>query len=147
MNTSQFRFTPASSSSYLVAVSDYQRKLLCGHLFCPATDRSYSFSCLMELLLLMQSEMDTVDCPQRGTEPRLFQDSPWQPAPQPTAHTFSGPRLASFTINVLFRHNASWQGIVTWNEQALESRFRSALELLSLIDNALSALPGTGGPT
>lgn len=147
MSAPQSRVFPVSGSSYLIIVSEYRRKLLRGHLCCPSKDRSYPFDCLMELLLLMQREMDAADYPQRSMEPRLFQDSTWQAALPPADHAAPGPRLASFTVTVLFRHNASWQGVVTWNERMLESRFRSALELLSLLDNALSALPGTGGPT
>ena len=45
--------------------------------------------------------------------------------------------LASFSIRLLFRQNASWQGILTWIEGGQEQYFRSVLELVLLMDNAL----------
>jgi len=40
---------------------------------------------------------------------------------------------------ILFRQNASWQGSVVWVEGRQEERFRSALELVLLMDSALTA--------
>ena len=47
-------------------------------------------------------------------------------------------KVATFFIRVLFRQNASWQGSVFWHEGKQEERFRSVLELLLLINSALS---------
>lgn len=44
-----------------------------------------------------------------------------------------------FIVNVQFRQNASWQGTVKWAEQNQEVRFRSTLELLKIMDGALTA--------
>ena len=42
-----------------------------------------------------------------------------------------------FIVEVLYQEHASWQGKVTWiNENKVQS-FRSALELLRLIDSTL----------
>jgi hypothetical protein len=38
---------------------------------------------------------------------------------------------------VLFRQNASWQGSITWMEGKQEQSFRSALELIFLMNSAL----------
>jgi hypothetical protein len=43
----------------------------------------------------------------------------------------------TFIIKILDRQNASWQGSVTWAEEGRTQNFRSALELLKLIDGAL----------
>lgn len=43
----------------------------------------------------------------------------------------------TFIVKVLDRQNATWQGSVTWVEERKEQHFRSALELLKLIDGAL----------
>ena len=48
-------------------------------------------------------------------------------------------RLAPFIVRILFRQNASWQGSVVWVEGRQEERFRSALELVLLMDSALTA--------
>lgn len=43
----------------------------------------------------------------------------------------------TFMVHVQYRQNATWQGQVTWVEQKQTVQFRSALELLKLIDSAL----------
>ena len=44
---------------------------------------------------------------------------------------------STFVINVLHRQNATWQGQLHWVEKNKSQNFRSALELLKLIDSAL----------
>ena len=43
----------------------------------------------------------------------------------------------SFIVNILQQQNASWQGTVTWVEDNKTQSFRSALELIRLIDSTL----------
>lgn len=45
---------------------------------------------------------------------------------------------ATFIIQVQFRQNASWQGTITWAEKKKTMRYRSTLEMLKLMDEALS---------
>lgn len=44
-----------------------------------------------------------------------------------------------FVIKILNTQNASWQGTITWTETDKTEPFRSALELIKLIDNAVLA--------
>lgn len=43
----------------------------------------------------------------------------------------------TFIVEVCCRENASWQGKVTWADKGPSEYFRSALELLKLMDQAL----------
>ncbi|MDD3369763.1 MAG: hypothetical protein PHP50_12935 [Lachnospiraceae bacterium] len=43
----------------------------------------------------------------------------------------------SFVVNIKGQENHSWQGTLTWVEGKKQENFRSALELLKLIDSAL----------
>ena len=43
----------------------------------------------------------------------------------------------TFVIQVLNTQNATWQGTVTWTDGKKKESFRSALELIKLIDSAL----------
>lgn len=45
--------------------------------------------------------------------------------------------LGTFVINVKYRENATWQGEVTWADKKQKKCFRSALELVKMIDEAL----------
>ena len=42
-------------------------------------------------------------------------------------------------MRVLFRQHASWQGELLWLEKDARQSFRSALELITLMDSALRA--------
>ena len=43
----------------------------------------------------------------------------------------------TFVIKILNKQHSTWQGSVTWVEEQKTQNFRSALELLKLIDGAL----------
>lgn len=44
---------------------------------------------------------------------------------------------ATFVVQIQYRQNATWQGRVVWAEKNEAKQFRSALELIKLIDSAL----------
>ena len=44
----------------------------------------------------------------------------------------------TFIVQVQYRQNTTWQGQVLWAEKNEKEHFRSALELIRMIDNALS---------
>ncbi len=46
---------------------------------------------------------------------------------------------ATFVVSVLYRQNATWQGTVKWIEGGTEQKFRSALELIKLLDHAVDS--------
>ena len=46
----------------------------------------------------------------------------------------------TFIINVKCRQNRTWQGTVKWIEGQNEVPFRSALELIKLIDSAMEVV-------
>lgn len=43
----------------------------------------------------------------------------------------------TFIVNVKFRRNATWQGTVTMKQANKEVNFRSALELIKIMDQAI----------
>lgn len=45
---------------------------------------------------------------------------------------------ATFVIHVQFRQNATWQGTIQWVDEKKEQHFRSTLEMLRLLDDALA---------
>ena len=50
--------------------------------------------------------------------------------------------LGSFIIRVQHRQNSSWQGRITWIEKNQTMYFRSALELMKLMEDALDSVSG-----
>ena len=49
----------------------------------------------------------------------------------------NGSNKATFVVQVQFCENSSWQGTLSWTDQRKEQHFRSALELVKLMDEAL----------
>ena len=47
-------------------------------------------------------------------------------------------RNTSFDVTVCCKQNATWQGQIHWVEKNQDQNFRSALEMLKLMDEALS---------
>ena len=45
----------------------------------------------------------------------------------------------TFVVHVMYRHHSTWQGDIFWVERQEKVFFRSVLEMLKLIDNALDA--------
>lgn len=43
----------------------------------------------------------------------------------------------TFILNIKYRRNATWQGEITWIDKKETRKFRSALELVKMIDGAL----------
>lgn len=52
-------------------------------------------------------------------------------------HMDKKKKSGTFVVHVKCCENATWQGDVTWAEQNTKENFRSALELIRLIDGAL----------
>ena len=48
----------------------------------------------------------------------------------------------TFLIDIYSRQHATWQGAVTWVNRDEKQHFRSALELIKLIDSALEEAEG-----
>lgn len=44
---------------------------------------------------------------------------------------------ATFVVHVQLRQNATWQGTIQWLEEEKTQKFRSVLEMLKLMDQAL----------
>jgi hypothetical protein len=103
----------------------------------PYLGRAVPFSGTLDLLEQMERMFDRMRLPQSSTSHRTFAGlAPAETGPPPESWAQAG-ELATFAVRVLFRHNASWQGSVTWIEEKQEERFRSVLELLMLAKSAL----------
>jgi hypothetical protein len=100
-----------------------------------------------------------------------FFDALGFPCPDTNVRTFSGQRrtrkqpqrklkvmkdqellrhhgdLGSFVIRVQHRQNSSWQGRITWMEKNKTVAFRSAFELMRLIEDALNTVTDYQGAT
>ena len=121
----------------LVCVDSDQEGLLTGRIYHPYLPSGAKFQNLMQFLLTMEDLLDKLQFPQSFTARRSFQAQPEPSVPFPPESESHTGKTATFSVRVIFRQNASWQGSVSWLEGGQEEPFRSALELALLIDSAL----------
>lgn len=98
------------------------------------------------LFLVMDKVFDSIGYPQASTQARQF-NAKHKAAEKARGgvsklmkeEDISNKRgdKGTFVVHVQSRQNATWQGRVTWAERNQSQNFRSALELLKLIDSAL----------
>jgi len=127
----------------IVCVDSYDSGVLAGRFYNPYLKDGESFQSLTQFLVKMEHALDAMRLPQSFTTSRAF-------APPPKPGTEMAPipdlqegLLATFAVRVIFRQNASWQGSVSWLEEGREESFRSVLELILLMNSALSGTEGT----
>jgi len=121
-----------------VCVDGYDDGVLSGRIYNIHLDEGIAFYGVMDFLKKIETLLDDMKFPQSFSENRVFQAPTGSPLKEPPS---SGPKngdVATFSLRILFRQNASWQGSATWVEGRQEESFRSVLELLLLMDSALS---------
>lgn len=128
----------------LICVDAYAEGLLQGRLLNPFLPGEYRFDNLMQLILGIEQALKRMRFPQPYAAGRSFwSDTPITaelPAVTPTAIADLSGKIATFRVHIMFRQNASWQGSILWCEANKEENFRSLLELVLLMHNALSRL-------
>ena len=120
-----------------LCIDAYENGVPNGRIYNPYFTGGKTFRGVTQFLLEMEQLLDTMDFPRAFTATRTFVPAAGCGTAPPKKGIYTGGK-ATFALRILFRQNASWQGSVTWLEQQQEQSFRSVLELLLLIDNALS---------
>lgn len=126
--------------TFLLYIDDCGQGDLSGRFINPCTGDAGTFQCMSQLIMRIDSCLDLNDAPQAFHTVRRFAPHPRVCHIRPEEASSDPGRVASFSLHILFRRNASWQGTVTWLEQRQTQRFRSALELMMLISSAAESL-------
>lgn len=125
----------------LICVDSYEDRLIAGRLYSKCLGGLSEFNNMMQLILSVQSVIEQLGFPEPYTLTKDFSvgcsDGVFPFVFGEDSIERKGT-LATFQIKILFRQNASWQGIVTWIDGRREESFRSALELILLMDSAIS---------
>ena len=138
--TIQASFVPRGRNVMTVRVTSYDKYVMKGYLYHAQSDRGIEFSSAVELLLQIEELMDQTNAPQRSEEPRSFLNGLAGERPSTEARLGGEkvPALAVFQLNVMFRQNATWQGSLLWADEGMEAHFRSVLEVINLMNSALT---------
>ena len=122
----------------VVSVDSYDGTVMRGRLSNPFFgDTERVFCSTMDFLHLMNGMFDEMQFPQSFEKCRTFDGAAPTTEHEQCAMDQHKGRLATFSVRIMYRQNASWQGTVKWNERKTEEGFRSVLELLMLMHSAL----------
>ena len=119
-----------------VCIDSYENGVPVGRFYNAYLAEGRAFQSMMQFLLEMEKALDAMDFPKAFAATRTFAQTP-EGEPHPAQPEHRAGKEATFAIRILFRQNASWQGSVIWMEGQQEQSFRSVLELVLLMDNAL----------
>ena len=122
----------------MVCIDSYDSGVLVGRFSNPYLKGCETFQSLTQFLQKMELTLDTMCLPQSFTTVRTFAAPPSGQIQSNVESEFREGKLATFAIRILFRQNASWQGSIAWLEGDREQSFRSVLELVLLMDSALT---------
>lgn len=123
----------------IICVDEYVNKIPVGRIYNAYYKDGVAFRGTIELLLIIDSMLEEMNWPQAYSSHRLFRAPEEAHAPEKTAVETKEGKLGTFSLRILFRQNASWQGSLSWIEGRQEESFRSVFEMLLLINSALES--------
>jgi hypothetical protein len=121
----------------MIYVDSYSNHVPIGRFQIASTQEELSFHGLTQLLIGINDSLNQENFPQAFTQLRKFQNPRSQTPVICERLTAPSGLIATFSIRILFRQHSSWQGTISWLEGKQEECFRSVLELIVLLDNAL----------
>ncbi len=100
---------------------------LCGSLYHRSLPEGVHFGDVLEMALAIEDVLDQVD----GVQSPEFSEKSF-------SWGVEAGQLATFRLDILFRQHNSWQGRLIWLERGMESKFRSFLELILIMNDSLA---------
>ena len=141
----------AMSIKMQVEIIAYSNGLLKGELFSRYLDKPFEFTSLVSMIEKMEEIFDSKRYPEKFMIPRTFgvakqskqasgesDSEAMKESIDTVMNAATGGSKCTFEISVRFRQNATWQGQILWVEKDLKQNFRSVLEMLKLMDEALT---------
>lgn len=143
-----------------ICVDQAQRGDYTGKLWNQYEDDFLDYRDSVDMVQKMDRFYDQWDFPQRTTDVRTFKKGKGRKTAariSPVRGRRERPHMNSdrvwekrgdegtFIVHVKYRQNSTWQGEVVWVENNERQYFRSALELLKLIDGAMEQKDKTDG--
>ena len=121
----QGKMLPCHSREAVVTVRRYEGGIMADCLQHPRLKQKEEFHSLSQMVLLLNSLLDLENCPN-------------QPLPLVRVGQKEEESIAIFRVQILFREHYTWQGRLIWQDEDMEMVFRSAIELIQLLDEILA---------
>lgn len=119
-----------------------------GRLYHAYSREPMPFTGMEEAVLRMEQFFDELNFPHPTTNSRTFQKEKKQQSMRQERTIIMKDEellsqhgdLGTFLVHVQHRQNSSWQGRITWMDQNKTVYFRSALEMMKLVADALDSV-------
>ena len=130
---------------YFVTITVRQDATLQGIVTHRLSQHSQRFRSFLELITLLHDKMDELGPPVSGVEMRTWPQTHFKlhQKGRETMEEKQGPKNeakvgdSAFLVRILFRQNATWMGEIHWLNGEKKLYFRSLLEMLMLMQEAL----------
>ena len=137
----------AMSIQMKTEIITYGKGAIRGELYSRYLEEPYVFVDMFNMIQKMEEIFDTNGFPQAFLSPRYFKGGKHgirkisgerNDTMSQEIHNDAEAKKCTFEVTVRFRQNATWQGQILWAEKNVKQNFRSVLEMLKLMDEALS---------
>lgn len=130
------------NKTVLICVDSYDEHVPTGDACILFDEDCFRFNSLSQLIIGINNrfDLDNDIFPQSFTHLKKFRVGSEQDGSSYTVCPRHKGRVATFSILLICRQNSSWQGQITWLEKSKKENFRSVLELIMILDSALSAV-------
>lgn len=136
---------PSSPNIICVCIDDVVDGNAKGKFYNCYSEAPVCFNDICSLILKIEEFFDKMRFPEAATKLRSFLKGETETIGKelkkhmtPKEVTEQKGAQATFVVHVQYRQNATWQGNVVWADKNITKNFRSALELLKLMDQALN---------
>lgn len=141
----QFSVYTGISNSIVLAVDDKDIRGIQGRVYHAYSEEAIPIACFEEVIRIAENLFNDLGYPQMTTNDREFGGSSYSYRKKEEMVKVMDDKtlleqqgdLGTFIIRVQHRQHSSWQGKVTWIEENETVNFRSALELMKMIDHVL----------
>ena len=161
MTHDEHKHVTAMSVKMIATVTREDGGCLNGELDCRYFEEPFEFTNLMSMIEMMETTFDTKGFPEMHMLPRTFGKAKQRLRKHELDLQEHAKKRAAvkgdtdvqeqgkqngksntFEITVKFRHNAEWQGTIHWVEKDVTKQFSSIVEMIKLMDNALTGESG-----
>lgn len=135
-----------SPAGVVLCVNDYEEGKTRGCFYHAYDKKGVEITSMEGLLFSMEQLFDEIGFPFPGTNQRSFKkEKGIRQRKERVIKVMKDEELlkkhgdiGTFIIRVQHRQNSSWQGLVTWAEENKTVSFRSALELIKILDEVIT---------
>ena len=136
-----------SPAGIVFCVNGYKEGKTTGYFYHAYSQDGVEVTSMEGLLFSMERLFDEIGFPFPGTNQRTFKkEKEIKSRKERVIKVMKDEELlkkhgdmGTFIIRVQHRQNSSWQGLVTWAEENKTVSFRSALELIKIIDEVIAS--------